>query len=81
MIAVSSMPGTTLTDTPVVTSKITSTPLANVQYHPLHPTFGAEVTGVDFGNVTDKTVAEIKRGLAIVSMRSLSTSKRSSTVH
>lgn len=67
MIAVSNMPGTTLTDSPIVPPKIDASPLKNVKYHPLHPTFGAEVTGMDFENVTDETVAEIKRGLATVS--------------
>jgi hypothetical protein len=37
-----------------------------VTYRPLHATFGAEVTGLEFGHVTDETVEEIKRGLAKV---------------
>ncbi|WWD00951.1 hypothetical protein V866_007889 [Kwoniella sp. B9012] len=35
-----------------------------IEYHPSHPTFIAEVTGVDFQNVTPEVVKELKQGLA-----------------
>lgn len=38
-----------------------------VRYRPLHPTFGAEATA-DFSTITPELVAEIKGGLAKVSM-------------
>jgi hypothetical protein len=80
MIAVTSMPGVTLTDAPVSATlpstaapkstltmdDKTSSPIPGVEYHPLHPTFAAEVTGMDFSNVTQEMVDEIKRALAIV---------------
>jgi alpha-ketoglutarate-dependent 2,4-dichlorophenoxyacetate dioxygenase len=36
----------------------------NITYRPLHPTFGAEASGVDFSNVTPEVVEQIKAGLA-----------------
>ena len=35
-------------------------------YKPLHPTFGAEASGVDFRNITPEVVDDIKDGLAEV---------------
>ncbi len=37
-----------------------------VSYQPLHETFAAEASGVDFLNLKTEDVAEIKRGLAKV---------------
>lgn len=34
---------------------------------PLHPTFAAEVEGVDFSNISDETMAEILEAMAKVS--------------
>ena len=67
MIAVSNMPGQAFTDTPVSTPVQTRSQLKNVKYTPLHPTFGAEVTGLDFSDITEEKVREIKRALAVVS--------------
>lgn len=69
MIAVHSMPGTQLTDTPIQPSihAAAPAPFKNVSYKPLHLTFGAEVIGFDFDTVDEDKVAEIKRALAIVS--------------
>jgi hypothetical protein len=61
------MPGTQLTDTPVQPDIHAASPFKNVSYRPLHPTFGAEVTGFDFETVDEAKVAEIKRALAVVS--------------
>jgi len=66
MIATSNMPGQAFTDSPVQTSLHVLSPLKNIKYTPLHPTFGAEVTGLDFSEVTEEKVREIKRALAIV---------------
>lgn len=41
-----------------------NTQAPTITYKPLHPTFGAEVSGVDFANVTPAVVEEIKAGLA-----------------
>lgn len=35
-----------------------------INYTPLHPTFVAEASGVDFDNITPEVVEEIKKGLA-----------------
>lgn len=40
---------------------MTITPLT---YEPLHPTFGAEVRGADFTNITPELAADIKAGIA-----------------
>lgn len=37
-----------------------------IAYKPLHPTFAAEASGVDFNSVTREVVDEIKAGLAKV---------------
>lgn len=41
-----------------------------ISYTPLHPTFVAEASGVDFDNITPEIVEEIKEGLAKVCDRS-----------
>lgn len=41
-----------------------------INYTPLHPTFVAEASGVDFDNITPEVVEEIKKGLAKVCDRS-----------
>lgn len=75
MIAVHSMPGTHLNDTPLQPSLSSApVPFANVKYTPLHPTFGAEVTGFDFDNMTEAKVEEMKRALAIVRLPARSVS-------
>ena len=66
MIATSSMPAHVFTDAPVSTSKHHSTRLGDMKYSPLHPTFGAEVSGLDFATITQEKVDEIKRALAVV---------------
>ena len=66
MIATSSMPTHVFTDAPVQTSKQRPAGLQDVKYAPLHPTFGAEVSGLDFSTITQEKVDEIKRALAVV---------------
>lgn len=66
MIATSSMPTHVFTDAPVQTSRQRPAGLQDVKYTPLHPTFGAEVSGLDFSTITQEKVDEIKRALAVV---------------
>lgn len=50
------MPGLLIRDTPFKTIKVKE----------LHPTFGAEVEGVDFNNLSEETLQEILSAMAKV---------------
>lgn len=50
------MPGLLIQETPFKTLKVKE----------LHPTFGAEIEGVDFDNVSDETLQEILAAMAKV---------------
>ena len=43
-----------------------STPFNQIQVIPLHPTFAAEVRGVNFQNVDQETLAEVQNAMAQV---------------
>ena len=55
----------TMTAPPKITSNL-SIP-SGISYKPMHTTFAAEASGIDFGHVTPEVVEEIKAGLAKVS--------------
>ena len=42
------------------------TPFRTIEVKELHPTFGAEIRGVDFVNLSDEQLAEIKAAMAKV---------------
>lgn len=45
---------------------IQETPFKTITVKKLHPTFGAEIEGVDFDNLTDEQFGEIKAALTKV---------------
>jgi alpha-ketoglutarate-dependent 2,4-dichlorophenoxyacetate dioxygenase len=42
------------------------TAFKTITVKPLHPTFAAEIAGVDFSNLSDETFSEIRAALAKV---------------
>ena len=55
----------TMTAPPKIKSNVSSR--GGISYKPMHKTFAAEASGIDFDNVTPEVVGEIKAGLAKVS--------------
>lgn len=45
---------------------IQETPFKTITVKELHPTFGAEIEGVDFDNLTDEQFSEVKAALTKV---------------
>lgn len=50
---------------------IRETPFETITVKELHPTFGAEILGANFQNMSDEQLEEIKSALAKVSRRRL----------
>ncbi len=54
---------------PAMSILVQETPFKTFTVRELHPTFGAELVGIDFQNVSDECVREIVAAMAKVSSR------------